>query len=289
LLRFANIEIADQKGKNAFPVRVIVTEELGLRIGKADAARLQLQTPGSLHLRYGHQEATVDASPCESGIFLGRDVAGRLQIEVQTFQEKQGEAAHVLMQENAISPDIIRQFCNHARETELKPIGENYRTTMMAPLKGNIEKLTHQVIHDVASQYIEPFYNLEIESWEIPQLLVYHQGGIYNPHADGSHWVKDANGENGRWERFLDRDISFLLYFNDEFTGGKLDFPDLNFKITPGPGLLVAFPSSHSYRHGAERTESGERILLVTWMRAVGTPRTWPKPMTRFMKKDYAR
>ncbi len=77
------------------------------------------------------------------------------------------------------------------------------------------------------------------------------------------------------WRRHLDRDVSFILYVNDAFTGGKLRFPGQDLEITPKEGLLVAFPSSAAYLHEAEPTESGQRFALVSWARssaAAGQP-----------------
>ncbi len=305
MLRFADIAIGDAESGAPVRAKAVISDEPGLFLSPPIAASLGLSpvvappdvtsggfsprgpVMGPVRVSAGGKDVVTVAGTCINGIMLGSDIAVKLGIAFKPAGEKQGDAAHVLLKEDAVSPEICRHFCEHARKQELVPIGTHYRDTMMAPL-GNIDRWANEVLYDVITRHVEPFYRLEIESWETPQFLVYKEGGSYNPHADGSQWVRDGNGE-GHWERFLDRDISLLLYFNDGFTGGKLNFPDMNLKITPKPGLLVAFPSSHSYRHGAERTESGERMVLVTWMRAFGTPREWPKPVNRLMKSDFVK
>ncbi len=44
------------------------------------------------------------------------------------------------------------------------------------------------------------------------------------------------------WRRHLDRDVSFILYVNDAFTGGKLHFPAQDLKIDAEGGPLGRVP-----------------------------------------------
>ncbi|MGE0754741.1 MAG: prolyl hydroxylase family protein [Alphaproteobacteria bacterium] len=310
LYRFADIVLgnADDAAVPHIKCKAMVTDQPGLHIPQSLIDRLQLQPvvmpqkvmhsgvlmeqqawfPGFASVQYHTSEQTMGAHVSDSGIWLGTDIAVELGMEVKPYQEKQGEACHVLVQKNSVPQAAMQKLCDHARGQQLKPLGEEYRTTQLADL-GKQEALAHQLISDLARQYIEPFYNLNIESWEPPQCMVYKEGGIYKAHADGVSWVwEDEKKTKGRWEPYMDRDISFLLYLNDDFSGGALDFPDIGFKVVPASGMMVAFPSSHSYRHEAERITGGERIVLATWMRAEGTPRNNKRPIQRFMKSQHA-
>lgn len=309
ILRFADIAIgnADNPGIASILVKAMITDEPGLRIGADIAAHLDLadvvmpqqiklgnvvteeltMLRGLVTLQHDGHCITVGTGECGRGVWMGKDVAEELQLVVKPLQEKQGEACHIMQKAASIPEQTISQLCEYIRTQRLEPIGESYRTTLMAPLEG-INHVVNRVLYDVCWQHIEPFYNLEIESWEKPQLIVYREGGIYKPHSDGTHWVRDGEGDKGHWEPYQERDLSLILYLNDAFTGGKLDFPDLKHQIIPKPGLLVTFPSSHSYRHGAEKTESGERIALVTWMRVAGRPSRAKKPVSMRKKSEYA-
>ncbi|MDE3060152.1 MAG: 2OG-Fe(II) oxygenase [Pseudomonadota bacterium] len=141
--------------------------------------------------------------------------------------------------------------------------------------------MLREIFYNIYTKHVEPFYGVEIEWWEKPQLLCYLQGGKYGAHADADQWQ-----QGGKWKRNHDRDVSVLLYLNDDFTGGKLNFPNQKLKVQPEPGLLVAFPSHHEYLHGAEPTESGVRYALVSWAAIKGLPRLRePPPATVFMRE----
>jgi predicted 2-oxoglutarate/Fe(II)-dependent dioxygenase YbiX len=99
-------------------------------------------------------------------------------------------------------------------------------------------------------------------SWFIgPQILRYQTGGHYALHADSDHW----SASQGAWVKGLDRDISLLLYLNDDFTGGELAFPVFNYTYRPRAGDLVFFPSDFRYRHQAQLVQSGVRYAIASW------------------------
>lgn len=41
-----------------------------------------------------------------------------------------------------------------------------------------------------------------------------------------------------------------VIYVNDDFTGGELNFPELGFRYKPEAGALIVFPSKPGYLHG---------------------------------------
>ena len=70
----------------------------------------------------------------------------------------------------------------------------------------------------------------------------------------------------------MDRDLSTVIFLNDDFEGGEFVFPELKVRIRPEPGLLIAFPSSEFYLHGVEPVISGTRYAMVNWMTVHGFP-----------------
>jgi predicted 2-oxoglutarate/Fe(II)-dependent dioxygenase YbiX len=103
----------------------------------------------------------------------------------------------------------------------------------------------------------------------MPQLLYYEKGGHYKPHYDAEALWTNPDGTQ-IWKKSVDRDLSTVLFLNDDFEGGYFSFPDLRIKIKPEPGLLVCFPSSRYFKHCVEPVISGQRYTLVTWMRVQG-------------------
>ena len=111
---------------------------------------------------------------------------------------------------------------------------------------------------------VTPFFKTDLDTLEPPSVLKYSAGGRYEPHADSEHWNRDAN----RWIRSMKRDYSLLLYLNDGYKGGSLQFPNFKWAIQPKRGMLISFPSDHRYLHGAAPLISGTRIAVASWAKA---------------------
>jgi predicted 2-oxoglutarate/Fe(II)-dependent dioxygenase YbiX len=65
----------------------------------------------------------------------------------------------------------------------------------------------------------------------------------------------------------MGRAISALVYLNNDYTGGEIEFPNHNVKIKPLPGMMNLFPSNFAYLHQAHPVIEGTKYALVTWIR----------------------
>lgn len=97
------------------------------------------------------------------------------------------------------------------------------------------------------------------EKYEIPnlyhepyQILKYNSGQEYKSHSDGG----TASG----------RAVSAILYLNDNYEGGELEFVNFGIKIKPQAGMLILFPSNYAYSHIAHPVISGTKYAIVTWI-----------------------
>lgn len=61
------------------------------------------------------------------------------------------------------------------------------------------------------------------------------------------------------------RRVSGLAYLNDDYEGGELWFPKLNFKYCPIVGDVIMFPSGMPYEHGAMPVTQGIKYCVVGW------------------------
>lgn len=147
-------------------------------------------------------------------------------------------------------------------------VDKKVRNTQTVPVEPFLPHL-HDLLQNVIRDVVNPFYGIEISGYETPQLLRYGIGGMYEPHVDGeSLWMKEDGTKV--WRKSVERDLSAVIYLNDDFEGGEFIFPDLNIRVLPKPGLLLCFPSSHLYRHGVLPVTRGERLAIVTWMTVRG-------------------
>lgn len=137
----------------------------------------------------------------------------------------------------------------------------------ISPIIDDVKDLYQNIVDNV----INPFYNFKILDSEVPQFLYYTEGGHYRPHYDGEGLWTNPDGTK-QWKKTIDRDISTVLFLNDDFEGGEFIFPAYRIRIKPEPGLLIAFPSTHHYLHAVEPVKSGERVVSVCWMRVEGVP-----------------
>jgi hypothetical protein len=55
-------------------------------------------------------------------------------------------------------------------------------------------------------------------------------------------------------------DINSLFYWNDDFEGGELYYPQHDIVVKPKPGLAVVHPGDIHYLHGVKPIISGERF-----------------------------
>ena len=110
--------------------------------------------------------------------------------------------------------------------------------------------------------------------YEFPNILRYGPGGFYRKHADSCLLEK----ADQTWYKVQDRDLSLLLYLNEDFEGGGLSFINFNYHFRPKVGDLLIFPSDNRYEHQAEKVESGLRYCIASWAALVGTRKVFDKP-----------
>lgn len=159
------------------------------------------------------------------------------------------------------TPDEVVRTMHEGRVTELVKMGE-HQATLNALIKSAI------------TTTMAPALGREFEWFEQPQLLRYSSGSFYHSHADSENYIPELE----QWRKDLDRDISMLLYLNDEFEGGKIGFDNFGYKIKPKAGMLIYFPSDNRYLHTAETVTSGLRYAVVSWAALKGVEKVRSAP-----------
>jgi hypothetical protein len=106
-------------------------------------------------------------------------------------------------------------------------------------------------------QFLEQSFNVGL-STRPPVIIKWRPGMEQRPHAD-----KQTN--DGKPNPFPTYDINSLFYYNDNFKGGELYYPDHDLVIAPEPGLAVAHPGDVNYLHGVKPVISGERYTTPSF------------------------
>lgn len=100
--------------------------------------------------------------------------------------------------------------------------------------------------------YINETYKC-IVSTRPPCIIRWFPGIEQKPHAD-------KQLPDGSPNPFTNYDINSLFYWNDDFEGGELYYPQHGIVVKPKPGLAVVHPGDIHYLHGVKPIISGERF-----------------------------
>ena len=102
---------------------------------------------------------------------------------------------------------------------------------------------------------IEKSFRLKVypESWY--SVTTYVKGNGLIAHSDGAQKLSTPNG-------YSHRDISSVLYLNDNFVGGITSFDIQGIDIKPKAGTLILFPGTEPFMHSVSVLESGLRYII---------------------------
>lgn len=151
---------------------------------------------------------------------------------------------------------IDRQKSTEQKMVERRDPNRVTQVVNMQKRYDQLENMVRQALVEVASkQYGPPDF------FEPPYVLRYKVGGKYSEHADSEAY----DSQQKRFHRVADRDVSLLIYLNDDYEGGQLSFRRLNYTYQPRAGDLVMFPSSNLFMHQAEQVTRGTKYAVVSW------------------------
>ena len=139
-----------------------------------------------------------------------------------------------------------------ARTNKLLPVSELANVSNNLLLQ-NIHNQFYTILLAAVDPYAKRYGIEETFYHEGYNLLKYNSGQQYKKHYDGGTKIGRA--------------ISAVIYLNENYEGGELEFPNFNVKIKPEAGMLVLFPSNFAYAHVAHPVTSGTKYALVTWIR----------------------
>lgn len=104
---------------------------------------------------------------------------------------------------------------------------------------------------DHYTKVLYPFAEKNIKNREYSvHLLKYTEGGFLPAHQD--HGVSS-------------RVLSAVLYLNDDYEGGEIEFVNSGVRMKPEAGSIIIFPSNFLYIHQVHPIVSGERYSLPHW------------------------
>jgi hypothetical protein len=110
--------------------------------------------------------------------------------------------------------------------------------------------------HKRAAARVADFFMLNAPVYPDTLHVVRWDSGMFMPpHADNAH---PDNSEH----RTAHRDLSGVLYLNDDYAGGELYFTALDIAIKPKRGMFVAFAAGFHHEHAVLRVSGGTRLTM---------------------------
>ena len=103
-------------------------------------------------------------------------------------------------------------------------------------------------IHKNIEEVFDPLYKIQLADTG---------GGYLNPHYE------QQKGRSGMAERFA----VWMIYLNDDFTGGQTNFTHQDVEITPKQGMLAIWPAAYTHRHHAVNNLVGNKWAATGWFR----------------------
>lgn len=138
---------------------------------------------------------------------------------------------------------------------------QNKRTSLdlnvtFSALQGN---LTAQSIHN--QTYVTLLSSSIPYAKKHHILDLYHEDYNMLKYSGGQECKEHADGDTS-----TGRSVSAIIYLNNNYEGGDVEFVNFGVKIKPEPGMLLLFPSNYPYAHIAHPVTSGTKYAIVTWL-----------------------
>jgi hypothetical protein len=157
----------------------------------------------------------------------------------------------------------LSMYWERATVNSQAPRIDKIRTNTMFPLShlAELDKTCNELNNTfyenvyAATTWYSQNFNIENMIYESEKeglsLLRYQLGENYGAHYDGS----TSSG----------RSVSPILYLNDDYEGGELEFVYHGLKIKPKAGSLYLFPANYAYAHIAHPVTKGTKYAIVTF------------------------
>ena len=170
---------------------------------------------------------------------------------------------NIVLLENFIDKKDIQtvyEFCLTIKEFKSIP-GDHWDNRVLNALElDSINKDVSNIIYMYQTKLkkiIESNFNLQLSD-RSPALVIWRPGDGQAPHAD-------KETPDGIPNMYPNNDIASLFYWNDNYDGGEIYFPNQGVELKLKKGSAVFFPGDKEYLHGVHQVTSGERFTSPTF------------------------
>jgi hypothetical protein len=185
-------------------------------------------------------------------IALYKDIWDNPLKDIETMEEvsKNASSGVSFVPAKTINPDGSTQDGQSWRTNS------NLGLTDAAHKNDEMRKINNKffdVVCSAVSNYRNTFGIDENLFWgEGVNVLKYQTGQEYVAHYDGGTYSRRA--------------VSPIVYLNEDYTGGEIEFVNQGVTIKPTAGMLALFPANYAFRHIAHPVKTGTKYAVVTWL-----------------------
>lgn len=113
-------------------------------------------------------------------------------------------------------------------------------------------------IYTRVKEFIEKSFQCSVHDEGLSSVVELNVGDFMPLHLDhGSALNKSVGLKTGSGHPT--RDISSVLYYNNNYTGGEICFPNQDLFIKPKPGTFICFPAEDNFPHEVKVITEGIR------------------------------
>jgi predicted 2-oxoglutarate/Fe(II)-dependent dioxygenase YbiX len=158
-----------------------------------------------------------------------------------------------------------KAFVRSGDENKLEETSRNTDTIVIPHVKEpsqDLSSMTASFYTNMSNIFLENFFPIEedykamygvgVRTHEAYSLLKYGVGQYFVNHVDD----------------YFDgpRRVSHVHYFNEDYTGGEIEFPRFGIVYKPKANESIFFPSGYVYNHSVNPVISGTRYAVTSWM-----------------------
>jgi hypothetical protein len=123
-----------------------------------------------------------------------------------------------------------------------------------SPILANLLEPNYSKIKNI----IESSFNCNVYDEGVSSVVELKTGDSMPVHLDHGSSLNESVGlKTGAGHPT--RDISSVLYYNDDYEGGEIYFPNQDLLIKPKPGMFICFPAKDEFPHQVREIKSGYR------------------------------
>jgi hypothetical protein len=112
--------------------------------------------------------------------------------------------------------------------------------------------------HDKIKEIIESCFGCKVHDEGLTSVVEMKTGDSMPVHLDhGSAQNKSVGLKTGAGHPT--RDLSSVLYYNNNYEGGEIYFPKQDLLVKPEPGMFICFPAKDEFPHQVKEIKRGYR------------------------------